>query len=698
MNEIKGNGNLTSIADFIWGIANKARAAYMPDKYGDVIIPMTIIRRFECMLENTKEAVVRRYEEDPNVPEEVLMKTAGRSFYNVSRFSLRELMNDYKHAASNFECYIDGFSKNVQGIFEALEMKKHIAKMEKEGCLYSIVEAFADLDLSEEAFASSEMGFIFENLIGRFYQNVDAGQFYTGRDIVKVLVSTVLAEGCEDLKKPGRVVTILDEAAATAGMLTTAYDVIKEMNETAHPYLYGQEIMPNSWAIGLAEMLIKGQEADNYKKADTLKESCFPNQPMRFVFENPPFGTPWAGANAKAGQEKAVFAEHEKGFEGRWGAGLPKGSDSQLLFLQSAVNKLNRTNGRCGIITNGGALYSGDVGSGESQIRRWLVEEDLIEAIIGMPPAMFYNTGIACFIWIISKNKRAERKGKIQLIDATEICHKLRKPLGEKKNEFTEEDMAKIVETYKSFEESEISRIVSGEDFLYREYTIMRPFRRSYGFSEERVENLLQGGYLNELWDETKVRALEEKKSDGKITKKESERLEKYQKTKSLYDAIVDRISTSGRDEKWNSRREFADTLTWTLERLAVDAKTFDKIMDGLSVMNDPDAEVLVETKGRNEGDIVYDKGTKDVERVWGTETVEDYMNREVLPFAPDAKWFFEENLGAKNPVIKVGAEIPFTKYFYKYEKPEESETLEKRFETLEAETSKTVCELFGRG
>ena len=405
--------DVTAEANFIWSIANKLRGSYMPDKYGDVIIPMTIIRRFECALEKTKDAVVKQFKSNPNYPAKAMQRISGYQFYNTSEFTLKELCNDPDHVAANFKAYKDAFSPNVQDILKELEMDTHIDKMEKDGCLYQVVKAFSELDLSIDTFDSIKMGYIFENLIGRFYQNVDAGQFYTGRDIIKMIVSVLTAEGCDDIFEEGKVITVCDQACGTGGMLSTAFTYLKHFNPSADVRLFGQEFMGQSYAVGLAEMLIKGQNAENFRHADTLKEDCFPDTKMRFLIENPPFGTPWSGKDAKQGQEEAVKEEYDKGYNRRWGAGLPGGGDAQLLFMQSAVAKMDDKNGRGAIIENGSPLFTGGVSSGESQVRRWLLENDLIEAIIAMPTDLFYNTGIATYVWVLSKNKREERKGKM---------------------------------------------------------------------------------------------------------------------------------------------------------------------------------------------------------------------------------------------------------------------------------------------
>ena len=464
--------DVTPEVNFIWSIANKLRGSYMPDKYGDVIIPMTILRRLECALEPTKEAVLAKYAENPNYPPKVLCHISDCSFYNTSPYSLKELCNEPDNIAPNFKVYLQGFSAEAQEIFNGLEMKSHIDKMDKDGCLFSVVQAFADLDLDPETYDSIKMGYIFEHLIGKFYQNVDAGQFYTGRDIIKCLIAVLMSEGCDDIFDDGKVITVCDQACGTGGMLSTAYSFIKHYNPSADVRLFGQELMPQSYAVGLAEMMIKKQRIENFRNADTFKEDCFPNIKMRFVLENPPFGTPWAGKDAKAGQEDAVRNEFKRGKESRWGAGLPSGGDSQLIFMQSAIDKMDDKVGRAAIIENGSPLFTGGTASGESQIRRWILDKDLLEAIIALPTDLFYNTGIATYVWILSKNKRPERRGYVQLIDATSIFHKLRKPAGSKRNELWPEDRSKIVKLYTAFEKNEYCKIFKKEEFMYREYIL----------------------------------------------------------------------------------------------------------------------------------------------------------------------------------------------------------------------------------
>lgn len=685
--------DVTQDANFIWSIANKLRGTYMPDKYGDVVIPMTILRRLECALESTKGKVIKAYKQNPSFPAKALYRISGFQFYNTSEYSLKELCNDPNHIADNFKNYINGFSTNVQDIFTELEINKHIDKMDKDGCLYTVVEAFSDLDLSIKTYDSIKMGYIFEHLIGKFYQNVDAGQFYTGRDIIKMLVEILMAEGCDDIFDNRKVITVCDQACGTGGMLSTAYNYIKHYNPTADVKLFGQEFMGQSYAVGLAEMLIKGQDAENFKHVDTFKTDCFKDIKMRFVIENPPFGTPWSGKDAKEGQEKAVRDEALKGENGRWGHGLPSGGDSQLIFMQSAINKMDDKLGRAAIIANGSPLFTGNTASGESQIRRWMIESDLIEAIIALPTDLFYNTGIQTYVWILSKNKRSERKGKIQLINAAEIYHKLRKAAGNKKNEIKPEDRKKIAHLYADFVENNYCKIYKNEEFLYKEYTVMQPLQRSYSITEERIEQMLTKGSLSFVYDEGKVFEFENKLEP--LTDKEKKKLEEFHKNKPIYDKIIETLKANLNEKIYYKLSDFEPVITNVLKNF--DNKIINKVIDGLSEM-DKKAEIHKDKKGN----IIYDKESKDTEIVKFEEDINTYMSREVLPHIPDAKAFFDgksetatwdEDNGEKT--IKIGAEIPFTRYFYEYKEPTPSEELLAKFQELEKQVRENINKLF---
>ena len=684
--------DVSTEVNFIWSIANKLRGPYQSDKYKDVIIPMTIIRRFECALAPTKDAVVAQYEANPAYPTKAMYRVSGFQFFNTSRYTLAELVNDSDHLAANFRSYLQGFSPNVLEILmsaeKGLDFGKQIDKMDKNNRLLSVVKAFSELDLDPRTIDNVKMGYIFEELIRKFSENAEAGDHYTGRDIIKLMVNILLAEGCDDIFDDGKVITILDQACGTGGMLSTGYNFIKRYNPSADVRLFGQEINPESYAMCLAEMLIKGQNAENICYQDTFLADRFKGTKMRFVLENPPFGTAWGGKDAAEGVEAAVMAEFQKGETGRWGAGLPGSGDGQMLFLQSAVDKMDDTFGRCAIIQNGSPLFTGGTASGESQIRRWLLENDLIEAIIALTTDLFYNTGIATYIWVLYKNKRPERVGKIQLIDASGIYHKLRKGLGNKKNEISPEDRSAITKLYADFQPGELVKIYPNTEFIYREYVVMQPLQRSYAITEERIQKMLSDGALSGLYDEAKVNELE---NAEELTGKDAKKLEAYQNNKPVFDAILAALHAAVSEELYLSPAAFAPVLARVLGTVTQDKKLLEKIADGLSVM-DKSAEIQRDKKGN----VLYDKESRDAEIVKWDETIETYMAREVLPHVPDAAAFFEENLGAKKPVIKTGAEIPFTRYFYKYQRPTPSEELEQRFLELDRSVNERIARLFG--
>ena len=679
--------DVSAEVNFIWSIANKLRGTYQSDKYKDVIIPMVIIRRFECALAPTKAKVVEMFKANPNYPAKAMYRLSGFQFYNTSEFDLAELVNDSDHLAANFKAYIQGFSANIQDIIRSLDFDKQIDKMDKNNRLLSVVKAFSELDLNPITIDNVRMGYIFEELIRKFSENAEAGDHYTGRDIIKLMVNILLAEGCDDIFDDGKVITVLDQACGTGGMLSTSYNFIKRYNPTADVRLFGQEINPESYAICLAEMLIKGQNAENICYQDTMKADRFKGTKMRFVIENPPFGTPWGGKDAAEGVEQAVQEEFAKGFDGRWGAGLPGSGDMQMLFLQSAIDKMDDNVGRAAIIENGSPLFSGGTASGESQIRRWMLESDLIEAIIALPVDLFYNTGIATYIWVLSKNKRPERKGKIQLIDASGFFKKLRKALGDKKNEISPEDRTAITKLYADFVENEYCKIYDNEEFIYREYVVMQPLQRSYAITAERIEAMLAKGSLSSFYDQVRVDELE---NLAEPTGKDIKKLEAYQNNLPVYEAIIAALNAAVSDEVYYSPAAFMPVLTNALATATADKKLLERIADGLSVM-DKKAEIQRDRKGN----IIYDKETKDTELVKFEESIDDYMAREVLPHIPDAVAFFEENFGAKKPVVKTGAEIPFTRYFYKYQQPTASEELESKFMDLELSVSDRVAKLF---
>ena len=686
--------NVSKEVNMVWSIANKLRGPYKSDKYKDVIIPMVIIRRFECALANTKQKVLDEYNKDKTTPARILCDISGYSFYNTSRFDLKELLNDSAHIADNFKSYIKGFSANVKEIIENLSFEKEIDKMDKNNRLLGVVKEFSALDLNPKTIDNHKMGYIFEDIIRRFSENAEAGDHFTPREVIKLMADILLSEGCDDLKAAGRTVTVLDAACGTGGMLSTARDSIIKINPNADVELFGQEVNPESYAICLADMMIKGQNANNIKFQDTMIKDAFeatantPEQKMRFVMMNPPFGQAWGGKDAAEGVEKAIIEENKKGFKGRFGAGLPGTGDMQLLFMQHAISKLDN-NGKAAIITNGSPLFSGGTSSGESQIRRWMIEQDLIEAIIALPTDLFYNTNIGIYIFILSKEgiKRKERKGKIQLINATseEFWTQLRKSLGKKRKEISQEQIKKIVQIYKEFKENKYCKIFNKEEFLYREYAVYQPLQRNYAITYDRIASIEVDGVLSNLYDQYKV---DELQLLDPIPTKERKMLDKYMKNKPIYDKIIQTLKNNTSDIIYKNENEFREVIQNILTD--IDSKLIDKIVNGLSYM-DKNAEIHKNKKG----EIIYDSSTKDIEIIKFTKDVDEYMKEEVLPDVPDAAWFFEENLNAKKPIIKTGAEFPFTRYFYEYKAPEAVEDLEKDFMDIESSINAKISALF---
>lgn len=670
--------------DTVFSIANTLRGTYQPDKYRDVIIPMVILRRLECALEETKDAVCDAYEQNPNTPEAILRAKSGYSFYNTSRYTLKKLLGEGQHLKERLKTYIDGFSPNIKEIFSDLEFKKEIDKMAKGSKLTGVVRKFSELDLDPDTVSNMAMGYMFEEVIRRFSENAEAGDHYTPREVIRLVTRLALAEGCEDLLQPGKVVKVGDFACGTGGMLSVAREQLAESCPGADVYLYGQEVIPDTHAVALADMLIKGQRAENIRLADTMKEDCFPDDKMRLVLMNPPFGQAWGGKDASDGVEKAVNDEFKR-VDSRFPAGLPAKSDMQLLFMQHVISKLDDECGRAAVISNGSPLFSGSTASGESQIRRWLLENDYVEAIVGLTGDLFYNTGIGIYIWVLAKSKSPKRRGFVQLIDATDKWEKMRKSLGKKRKEISSDQIDEIVELYTIFEENERSRILPNEEFLYKEYTVKQPLQRSYQITEERIEEMTGKKLKEKFHDPAK---LEELSLIDEADRTEKERqihqrlIDAAPVVQNIFETLKSNVMEESTQDYEGFRKTMRELLAPSFEGVSNEVTKqkndiIDKIMDAMSEM---DKEAPLRYK--RDGSILYDDSTKDTEIVRLLEDVEDYCEREVYPYVPDAKWFDEED----DKHVKTGAEIPFTRYFYKYEEPESSDELLEEFDALEAQ------------
>lgn len=481
--------NVREKAALIWAIADKLTGVYKPHEYGEVILPMMAIRRFDCIVNDTKDAVRKRYEEvKENVKElpmrDILLRAAaGRDFYNVSPFTFERLLDDPDNIEDNFRAYLAGFSENVRDILAKFKFDGHIATMAQKGILYIVIKEFTSprADLSPSVISNLEMGYIFEEVIRRFSEahNEDAGQHYTPREVIRLMVNILFHDDRDILAGSGCIRTLYDPACGTGGMLSVAEDYMEAVNSGNRLITFGQEINDQTFAICKADMLIKGNEADNICDGNTLSDDRFKGKTFDYILSNPPFGREWK--NEKA----AVEAEAARGAAGRFAAGLPASSDGQMLFLLTALSKMKdpaQGGTRIAIIHNGSPLFTGDAGSGPSNIRRYILEHDLLEAIIALPNDIFYNTGIATYIWVLSNKKRGtKREGKVQLIDAGGMYEKRRKALGNKRNDIPEDAIRTILRLYGDMEENDVSRLFDNADFGYTKVTVEHPLRDETG-------------------------------------------------------------------------------------------------------------------------------------------------------------------------------------------------------------------------
>ena len=455
--------NQQSLSAFIWSVADLLRGDYKQSDYGKVILPFTVLRRIDCVLDATKDAVLdeAQLRQAQGMPAEAFVRRkSGVGFYNLSRFDLKRLMGDQDNIAYNLRTYINGFSSEVRDIFEHFEFDTQIDRLAKAGLLYQVTEKFTQLDLHPDQVTNYQMGLVFEELIRRFSElsNETAGEHFTPREVIRLMVNLIFTEDDEALSKPGIVRTIYDPTAGTGGMLSVAEEYLKDMNPSASVSLFGQELNPESYAICKADMLIKGQDVGNIKFGNTLSDDGHPDQKFDYMLSNPPFGVEWKKV------EKVIRDEHEKrGHGGRFGPGLPRVSDGSLLFLMHLLSKMRpaaQGGARFCIVLNGSPLFTGGAGSGESEIRRYVLENDLVEAIVALPTDMFYNTGIATYVWILSNKKPTERKGKVQLIDGSSFWQKMRKSLGSKRKEMGEEHIATVTRLFGEFAEAQLARIL----------------------------------------------------------------------------------------------------------------------------------------------------------------------------------------------------------------------------------------------
>ena len=662
-----------SKANFLWSIANLIRDSFKRSKYQDVILPFTVLRRIDSVLEPTKDDVLARYTKYKGKIDNLdglLRDASGYAFYNTSRYTFRRLLNDPTQLKQNLDNYIGGFSENMRDVLEKFDFYNTTRKLEEADLLYQVMERFGTVDLHPDTVSNQEMGYIFEELIRKFNEalNENPGEHFTPREVVRLMTRLVLAGEKERLSTPGVVRKVYDPCCGTGGMLTTARDSIYQLNPEANVYLYGQEVNPETYAVCKADFFLKtkdGSDADRIAFGSTLSDDKHHDERFDYQLANPPYGKDWKR------DKDAVNREADRGHAGRFGAGTPRISDGQLLFLQHMMARAKRKGeggGRVSIIMNGSPLFTGDAGSGESEIRRWLLENDYVEAIIALPEQLFYNTGISTYVWVLSTRKAQERRGQVQLIDASDLWEPMRKSLGNKRREITKEQLDTIVALYDANEETERVQIFPNEAFGFRKIRVERPLRLNVQASAERIKR---------LWEERAFEKLaKSRKKDPEARRKAIE--EGTYKQEQTIKMLQEMAPTLSRD--YNA---FRDRLKKEIKKrgLGLRKPVRTAILSALSEKDD-EAEIVRDTKDR----IEPDSDLRDYESVPLIEDVHAYFEREVKPHVPDAYVDEDYTDEQDGEVGRVGYEINFNRYFYTYEPPRALEEIEADLKVLQEE------------
>jgi len=633
------------LANNIWNVADTLRGNFKQSEFGRIILPFTVLRRLECVLEPTRDAVVTQYNaiKDENLDLDLILPgVAEASFYNTSQFTLATLGST--STKQNLEEYISGFSANARQVFDEFDFEGWISKLESANILYSVTKDFKGFDLHPSRVSNHQMGLVFEYLIRKFAESANdtAGEFYTPRDVVRLATTLVFSTDQEALGEKGVVRTIYDCAAGTGGFLSSAIEQINEWNPNARLIPYAQELNPETHAVCVADKLIQGYDTRNIKQGNTLSDDQLPHERFDYCLANPPFGVDWKKI------KKAITTEQRVGgFNGRFGAGLPRVNDGSMLFLMHLLSKRkpeSQGGSRIGIVLSGSPLFNGGAGSGESEIRRWILENDWLEAIVALPNDMFYNTGIGTYIWILSTNKEEHRKDLVQLINATSI-HTSIKSLGSKRKEITDQQIDEIARIHDAFEESEISKIFNTTDFGYRRITVERPLQLKFSVTSEKIEAYRE------------IRA--------------AEYVEKFETVVGEYLNLNDFLKTAG-------------VSKLKAPVLKAVFKAFGEHCE--------DAEVITDAKGNP----LPNPDLRDYENVPLSETIDDYFEREVLPHVPNA-WIDISKKDKKDGQIGiVGYEINFNRYFYTYVPPRPLTEIDTELKLVEEDIANLLSEVAG--
>jgi len=670
------SSNFQEKSSFIWSIADLLRGTYKRNEYQKVILPFTVLKRFDSVLQYSKQDVLKiakQYEnqlslKDMRIPlKKVLIDEEGNNidFYNISKFDFDTLLKDPEHIEENLIHYIENFSPNVQDILENFNIKKEIEHLSKANLLLLLMKKFSQtsVDLSPKAVSNHEMGMIFEELIRKFSEtsNEEAGEHFTPRDIVK-LMTTLIFVNESVINESNKIISVYDPACGTGGMLTSCKEFLTSKNDSLTVKLYGQEINEEIYAICKSDMLIKGDNSENIKgPISTLSHDQLPDNKFNYMISNPPYGRDW-----ELDLEEVLKEYEEKAFEGRYGSGTPRKNDGQLLFIQHMISKMkDDEKSRIAVITNGSPLFTGDAGSGESNIRKWIIENDYLETLIALPGELFFITGIKTYIWILTNEKTHERRGKVQLIDATEEYSKIRKSLGNKRNIIEDQHIEKIIEYYNTFENTENIKIFDNEDFGYTKVVVERPLQRNYQVTEERLDN---------LYSIPAFKKLAESKNKNPVEKEQEE-----EQGKQKQQEIIESLKTIG-ETKYTNWDEFESKVKNAVEKFDfIKPAMIKQIILKLSEY-DETATIVMDKKGKPKADTEL----RDNEKIPLKKDINEYFQEEVTPYYPQA-WMDRKK-------DKIGYEINFTQYFYTYTPPRPLEEIEKDIEQITQE----IRELMG--
>jgi type I restriction enzyme M protein len=684
--------NHSQIVSFLWGVADLIRDTFKRGKYQDVILPLTVLRRIDCVLAPTKEEVLKinaRFKGKLENPDEQLRKASGYAFYNTSRYDFEKLLADAPNLTANLRNYISCFSPNMREVLEKFDFDNTITKLEESALLFKVLERFKNVDLHPDKVDNRQMGLIFETLIRKFNEalNENPGEHFTPRDVVHLMVSLLLSSDEDLIRKEGVVVTVYDPCCGTGGMLTIAKDHIlgneqPGMNPKANIHLFGQEVNPETFAVCKSDLFMKdptGRDADRIAFGSTLSNDRYNKRRFDYLIANPPYGKDWKR------DEEEVKAEHERGTAGRFIAGLPRISDGQLLFLQHMLSHMKPVEdggARVAIIMNGSPLFTGDAGSGESEIRRWILENDWLEALIALPEQLFYNTGIATYVWVLTNRKSEERRGNVQLINASSFWIQMRKSLGDKRHQIGDgqegrpNHIAEIVTILKEFKEGEHCKIFPTEHFGFRKITVERPLRLNFQVSEERIARLGEERAFANL--------TKSKKKDPHVREKE-------EAEGCVQQDVIYKMLRTMTNKLIKDRAEFIEALNDAEKGadLKLSAALRKSILSALSEQ-DENAEICRDKDGNPEPDPKL----RDTENVPLEESVDAFFEREVRPHVPDA-WINTAIRDHKDGEIgKVGYEINFNRFFYKYEPPRLLEEIEADIRTIEKDIMKLLSEV----